>query len=536
MHAWSLSKPAVRAAGGVVVSQHRQASQAGAAVLEAGGTAVDAAVVTALVGGVVEPWLSGLGGGGFLVAYDPAVGASRVLDFGMVAPRGLRSDDYPLLRDASGAPHTGLFGWPAVEGDHNLRGGRAIGVPGTVAGLAEALTRLGTISWRDALTPALRTAEAGLPVDGYTTLSVATAAADLAHDPVSQAIWLPGGMPPVSPLGRPPRRIVNPALVTTLERLRDAGPDDFYEGETARALIADLQAAGSRMSEEDLRAYAPQWREARTGRFGAGEVDVVPGLSGGPTLLRILELLEADLTLGREPHLATAAAIRTAYQERLTTMGAGSPHESCTSHVSVVDREGRVCALTSTLLARFGSKVTSPSTGVLMNNMMMWFDPRPGRPNSVRPGVRPLANMSPAIARADDGRRIALGAAGGRRIVPALAQLLRFLLIDGDDLETAARRPRLDASGATIEVDPRLPDDVQASLTRLGEVRAVEDDLFPSPYAVASLAAWEPANDRAADPPGADDGPCVGVAHLGTPWPDAVGARDPSDTGDRRRG
>jgi len=517
MQTWSVEKPAVRSEAGVVVSQHAQASAAGAVVLAEGGNAIDAAVTAALTVGVVEPWLSGLGGGGFMIAYDAASATAHALDFGMVAPARLQPSDYPL---SPGGPTRGLFGWPNVVADRNLRGGSSICVPGAAAGFAAALERLGTISWRRALEPARAAAQAGLEVDWFTTLSIATSAADIATDPVSAARYLPGGVPPVPPL--PPQRssIAFNDLARTLDRLADAGADDLYRGDLAQELVRDLRAHGCAIDHADLANYRPVWHRPLERRVAGARVLAMPGLSGGPTLLHALAAIERawghdDVSRYR----AIAQALTEAFAERFASMGAGhlaadapsAEPEGCTTHVAVVDRYGNAVSLTNTLLARFGSMVTLPATGLLMNNGLMWFDPVPGRPNSIRAGARPLANMSPSVAIDADGRTWAVGAAGGRRIVPTVAQILAFGLLGGDSLEQAARRPRLDLSGASIGIDARLSADVRAALAHLGPVHDSSDAAFPSPFAVASCAAWE-------------DGLATGVAHLGTPWAAACGA------------
>jgi gamma-glutamyltranspeptidase/glutathione hydrolase len=150
-------------------------------------------------------------------------------------------------------------------------------------------------------------------------------------------------------------------------------------------------------------------------------------------------------------------------------------------------------ALTQTLLSLFGSKVLSPRTGILLNNGVMWFDPRPGRANSLAPGKRPLANMCPVIALAPD-RRIALGASGGRRILPAVAQLLSFLLDYRMDLETAFHTPRIDTAEAErITLDARLGPEVALALEELGPVRSVRPVVYPLTFACPSAVLQEPA-------------------------------------------
>ena len=194
----------------------------------------------------------------------------------------------------------------------------------------------------------------------------------------------------------------------------------------------------------------------------------MPGLSGGPTYLAALaELagtLDAAQRIGPETFAAYARAISDAYATRLETLGhAGTTNESCTSHVSVIDADGNMAALTNSLLSRFGAKVTLPSTGILMNNGMMWFDPRPGRPNAIAPGKRPLANMCPVVATRDGVPAFAMGAAGGRQIVPALVQLTSFLLDFGLSPEEAFHVPRLDATTRTVVCNARMPADQVAA-------------------------------------------------------------------------
>ena len=196
----------------------------------------------------------------------------------------------------------------------------------------------------------------------------------------------------------------------------------------------------------------------------------MPGLSGGPSLLEALDLLAPRTGWGERPDaraaLAYARAAREAYRRRLTGMGhAGlSRDPGCTSHVSVVDAQGNMVSLTNTLLSRFGSKVVLPQAGILMNNGMMWFDPRPGQPNSMAGGARPLANMCPLILGRDGRPELAIGAAGGRSIFPALLQLISYLVDYGMTLEEAFHTPRIDASTPTIKVNAAAAPDVAAAV------------------------------------------------------------------------
>ncbi|QDL91346.1 gamma-glutamyltransferase [Paroceanicella profunda] len=502
MQTWSgIEKHARHSAGGLVAAQHGGAAEAGARVLAAGGNAMDAAVVTALVLSVAEPWLSGIGGGGFLLHASGDTGAVDTLDFNVRAPQGISAADYPLRGGRGGD----WFDWPAVEGDRNLSGPMSVCVPGAIDGLATALARFGTLSWAEALAPAIEAAERGLEVDWFTRLCIAIDAGNLAADPASAEVFLPGGQPPDP--GRTPR-LPMPAKARTLRRLAQAGARDFYEGGIAASLAGELAMAGAKLSAADLAAYRSTWQPPRTASYRGHEVHVIDGLSGGPSLLAALAALDIGPQTGpAEAALAYATAIRDATRLRLTTMGHASAGGDCTSHVSVVDRAGNMVSLTNTLLSRFGAKVTLPSTGFLLNNGMMWFDPRPGVPNRIAPGARPLANMSPLLLTRGGRPTLAIGAAGGRQIFPALVQLLSFMLDGGMGLEEAFHAPRLDASSPTIRVNRRAAPDVAAKVAEAFPVELVTDTLHPVNFAIPSAVARDPASGRNS-----------GMAHPTSPW------------------
>ena len=425
-HGWAPRKAVVTSAGGIVASQSRLAAAVGAEVLAAGGNAVDAAVATSFAVGVLEPWMSGIGGGGYLVVAPADGSPPQVIDCSMVAPAALDPRDYPLV----GGIGPGGFGWPAVRDDRNLKGAPSVAVPGLVAGLGLALERFGTIDWQSALAPAIALAERGLPVDWYSTLSIAVAARELVEFDGVREVYLADGLPPAPaeegvaylPLGQ---------LARTLRRLAEAGPRDFYEGEIAGSIARELGAAGGSLAPEDLSGYRANVGPALEIEYRGITVSAAPGLTAGPTLAAVLRALTRSLrprALAAGPDAAAwrayAGALAAAYEERFATLGHASPAPSCTTHLCVVDRHGNLVALTQTLLSRFGSKLLLPETGILLNNGIMWFDPRPGRPNSLAGGKRPLSNMCPVVLRRDGRPWAALGASGGRRIMPAVAQLL----------------------------------------------------------------------------------------------------------------
>ncbi|MGY9056301.1 MAG: gamma-glutamyltransferase family protein [Alphaproteobacteria bacterium] len=470
---FDLNRPAVTGHHGMVSSQHFMASEAGVQILEAGGNAVDAAVATALALGVVEPWMSGIGGGGFMLVGDAATGEVNMVDFGMIAPLGLDVARYALEEGSSG--NDALFSWPKVVEDRNQVGGESIAVPGAVAGLSAALERFGSgkVSWADVLAPAIALAKQGLPVQWPATLEIAYSADTLRHFETSSAIYLPDGLPAVSHDAHAPHWRPMGALPETLQRLADAGPRDFYEGEIAAKLVRDLQAEGSAISLADLAAYRADIRPALAVPYRGATVHLTRGFSGGPTFARALERIRDTLNpsdgVTAPTYLAWAEALTEAFDYRLSHMGhAGDmiSQDASTTHLSVVDKDGNMVALTNTLLERFGSRVTLPETGVLMNNGMFWFDTRPGMPNSMAPGARPLSNMCPVLATKDGKPLFALGASGGRRIVPAGFQLTSLLIDFGLSLEDAYRVPRLDASGGEgILADYRLHSSILEALS-----------------------------------------------------------------------
>jgi gamma-glutamyltranspeptidase/glutathione hydrolase len=305
-----------------------------------------------------------------------------------------------------------------------------------------------------------------------------------------------------------------PRKAALMKRLAEAGARDFYEGEIARALAADLDAIGAPVDADDLAGYRPEWRATSAAAYRDRVVHAPSGLSGGPSLLDAMGRLAAEdlATLddaGRS--VLFADAIRDAYAHRLQTMGHATGQGDCTSHVSVVDRAGNMVSLTNTLLSRFGSKVVAPSCELLLNNGMMWFDPRPGQPNAIAPGVRPLANMCPVIATRDGRPEIALGAAGGRQIFPAILQVLSNLIDLGLSPEAALHAPRIDASTPTILVNRRCTPDVATAISARHPVQITEDAVYPVQFAIPSLAVS-----------GQGVGRNIGAAHPVSPWAAAV--------------
>lgn len=509
----TVRKAVVRSAGGVVASQHVGAAAVGARVLEEGGNAVDAAVATSFALNALEPWMSGIGGGGLMVVRHPD-GRADAVDFGMRSPAGLDPADYPL---DEGTAHD-LFAWPAVQGNRNMTGPQAIAVPGVVDGIGVAHAAWGSRDWAALVAPSIDMARRGPSVDWYATIIIGQAARGLSRHPASAARFLPGGFPPGPPMGPTDEtRLPMPALAETLERLASDGPRAFYEGALAERIAAEVQGLGGSLSAADLAAYRARIVEPLRIGYRDATIWATPELSAGPTLADVLRRHEAVET-GPEPDAAwygsIAKALSAAYVTRLAEMGdvEGGRTTGCTSHLTVVDRDGMTVSLTQTLLSVFGSMVTLPDTGILMNNGIFWFDPRPDRPNALAPGKRCLANMCPVVLETGDGRVFGIGASGGRRILPAVAQVSTFLADFGMDLEEALHRQRIDVSGSGLLLaDSTLPGDVLAALAETHEVHAKKRSVYPSWFAnISATEATGPERRGGTEPT--------------LPWADAVAA------------
>jgi gamma-glutamyltranspeptidase/glutathione hydrolase len=507
--------------GGVVAAAHRRAAEVGASVLDAGGDAVDAAVAVSFAIGVVEPWMSGPAAGGAMVLWRSGENRARVVDYGARSPMALDPADYPLAPGAGTSKD--LFAWPAVVDDRNVRGATAVAVPGVVSGMGLAHGKYGRMPWRDLVTPAVKLAQEGLLVDWFSALLTTSVARELAADPDAARMFLDDGTWPISGGWSQvsERHLDQRAMAATLERLAEKGPREFYEGEVARALVRDLQAKGSRMAEADLAGYQARILDAQAVPYRDGRIYVAPGLTGGPTLAHALDILAKELkpargTPGAASYVAYARALDQAFNTRLAGMGdaaglaeaANAP--SCTTHFSVVDRHGNLCSVTQTLLSIFGSRVVSPSTGLLLNNGIMWFDPEPGKPNSLGPGKRCLGNFCPVIGEGGDGLRFALGASGGRKIIGAVLQIASFLLDHGLTLEEAFHQQRIDMSGASkVMADRTLP---RAVLEALGAAFPTSTTVRTNfPYAFACPAAVLRDGDQN-----------MGCTEIMSPWGDAV--------------
>ncbi|WP_431281480.1 gamma-glutamyltransferase [Humitalea sp. 24SJ18S-53] len=508
---WAVTKPGAETSGGVVVCQNHDAARAGIAVLDAGGNAADAAVAAALALASVEPWNSGLGGIGFAVIRHPD-GRAETLDFGPVAPAGLDPSLFPL----TGKIKRDLFAWPEVVGDANIHGPLSFVIPSSVAGYGLLHETYGKLTRAQVFGPAVALARRGLPQDWFTTLKVANAASTLKLYEESARIYLPGGLPPVAPYQGTPGFFRQGNLVTTLERLRDAGWRDFYEGGLATDLVKDVTALGGILTAADLAGCQAALRPALGVDWrGLGTLWLAGGLTAAPTMAAVIEGMARVPATGPDAawYVAMSLAMRDAYAERLSGLGAAKEtSETCTTHLTVTDRDGLSVSMTTTLLSSMGSRVVLPTTGVLMNNGVMWFDPAPGSPNHFAPGARPLCNMCPAIfSDASGGLVVAGGASGGRRILASVYQLLAFLIDFRMAPEVAGAHPRIDVSGPEgVTADRRLGADILGALALAGPCEVVEHAVLPVNFACPNAIV-------------SNGGVRRGISDAMSPWSAAIG-------------
>jgi gamma-glutamyltranspeptidase/glutathione hydrolase len=457
----------------MVTSDEPLASRVGAQILRKGGNAVDAAVATAFALAVVQPTAGNIGGGGFMLVRM-ADGRSVFLDYRERAPRRASRDMY-----------LGPDGEPVS--DRSLNGLLAGGVPGTVLGMQEAMQRFGKLKWRDVVQPALDLAEKGFPLSGTQARALRGDQTRLSRFPETRRIYLRDGRPYEA--GETVRL---PDLAATLRRVRDDGAKEFYTGETARRIDADMRARGGLVTFDDLKDYRVRVRQPLRGVYrGHTVLTAPPPSSGGIVLLQVLGLMEGRPSEADRLHYLTEAMRRAyadrseflgdpdyvrvpvrelthrAYLERLRRTidlnratpsaqvkpGVELPKESeQTTHFSVVDAAGNCVANTYTLNGSFGSGDTIAGTGILLNNEMDDFAAKPGRPNlygliqgernAIQPGKRPLSSMAPTIVLRDGKPILVLGSPGGSTIPnTTLNVLLNF--VDGPgDIAAAVGAPR----------------------------------------------------------------------------------------------
>jgi gamma-glutamyltranspeptidase/glutathione hydrolase len=469
----------VHARHAMVVTVEKHATDAGVAVLESGGNAVDAAVAVGFALAVTHPSAGNIGGGGFMLVRF-ADGRTTFLDFRERAPEKASRNMY---LDASGKPT-----------QDSVVGYRAAGVPGSVRGFEYASKKYGRKPWADVVAPAVELAEKGFPVSYGLARSMHGSAERLGRFPESNHIFLRDGHP--YEFGE---TFVQPELARTLERIRREGARDFYEGETAHLLAADMEKHGGLITLADLKNYAVAERQPLTGAYrGYNIITSPPPSSGGAGILQMLGVLEGS---GYEKSGAGSAAelhylaetMRRYFADRAVAMGdpdfvkvplanllapayitqlrqsidpehatpssqihsaLPAPAESTeTTHYSIVDADGNAVAVTYTLNFGYGDGVTVPGLGFLLNDEMDDFAAKPGSPNgfglvqgeanAIQPNKRPLSSMTPTIVTRDGKLSLVVGTPGGPTIINTVLEVMVNIMDFGMNVQDAVDGPRI---------------------------------------------------------------------------------------------
>lgn len=534
--------PAARAAArapaigqrGMVVSAERHATEAGVAMLAAGGNAVDAAVATAFALGVTEPYHSGIGGGGFLLIHL-ASGETIAVDARETAPAAARPD---------------LFRAPGVAEDASRSGPLAVATPGLVAGLALALERWGTKPLAEVLAPAIALAEDGFPIGlrHARILALWHRMGLAARFPETAAIQAP------APDLAPGWRLVQRDLARTLRAIAREGPDAFYAGPIARAIADEVQKRGGLLTAQDLADYEPKLREPLRGSYRERTiVSFPPPSSGGVALIEALNILEgfelAPLGAGSSAAIhRIAEAMKLAFADRAAYLGdpdfvdvpvtrlvakdyaarqrarllpprwrrapwtwasdevaievpgpglGDASSGGSTTHLSVTDAAGNAVAITQTVNLLFGSGLTAAGTGVILNDEMDDFSSEVHRPNAfglvdtrganaIAAGKRPLSSMTPTIVLEGDRVRMVTGSPGGPRIISTTLLTILNVFDFGMDVSEAVAAPRFHHQWIPDEltVERAIPADVLDNLRARGHRVVVSERNWSSAQAI----------------------------------------------------
>lgn len=462
---------------GMVVSAHPLASEAGAAILRRGGNAFDAAVSTSLMLGVVEPAFSGIGGGGFAVLHKSS-GENSAIDYREVAP--LESSSSMFLDGT----------------DRNRVGPLAVATPGLLAGHARILEEFGTMKFKDLARPAVEAAKSAISVKSlsHTLLHNRSGVADkIRRFRTSARVFL--------------GKSTFPMLAKTLTGLADGRPEEFYHGSIPRRMARHLRSLGGILSEEDFERYAPRGRSLVKGMYqGYDLVSMPPPSAGGTLLIHGLGLLEEagggnSFALGEAERLGITAAIlesilgekwrfgdpeytdvpvakllsRGTLTSRAGEIRSGgatprgpSKDLGSTTHLCVLDRRGNAAALTETIECYYGSGITVPGLGIVLNDEMHDFDIVPGRPNSVEPLKRPASSMSPTIVLKDGSPFLILGGSGSERIISSVFQVVANVVEGGMRLPASLAAPRIHPSGGDLMLEGGFSSATVEDLRRSG--------------------------------------------------------------------
>ncbi|WP_432803544.1 gamma-glutamyltransferase [Brevibacillus borstelensis] len=496
---------------GIVAVSHPAAAQVGKDILQQGGNAVDAAAGIQLALNVVEPQMSGIGGGGFMMIYLKKEGKITVIDSREMAPKAV---DPKLFLDKDGKP---------VPFEERHTNGKAVGVPGTLLGLDTALKKYGTMKLGEVIDPAIALAEKGVPVNWITAQHIADSAEKLQKHGTAGRVFVPDGK-----ALKPGELLIQPELAKTFKLIKEKGTDALYKGEIGEALVKEVQRTGGAMTMQDLKNYVVKEREPVKGTFRGYEVvSMAPPSSGGLTLIQILKLMEGfdnkkDGPLSAAYLHRLIEANHLAYADRAAYMAdedfypvpkkglihdeyiserrklinpekassdvkAGDPWRyegkkavkamsqvevspvKQTTHFAVMDKWGNLVSYTTTIEDVFGSGIMVPGYGFMLNNELTDFDAVPGGVNQVEPGKRPRSSMTPTIVLKDGKPFMAVGSPGGSTIIASVSQTILNVLEHDMPIQEAILSPRIFSSSyPTVSWEAGIDQDVILQLMGMG--------------------------------------------------------------------
>ncbi len=490
----------------MIVAPQPEAVEAGAAMLRAGGNAVDALLACAFTQGVVDPMMCGVGGLGVIQVHDPRSGRTSVIDGLSTCPAactpGMWQDDF--IGECSDG-----YGY-VLSSRANEIGHRAVTTPGALRLYAEAHRSWGRKPWGDLAGPAIGFAEEGWMIrphvsamwlmdeSGYGRLNYAD---KLRHTAEGRALYLR----PDSAPRKPGEVVRNPALAATLATIARDGAEAFYSGAIAACILDDMRAHDGLLSAADLAGFRPRWVDPLIVRYRGYDISLPPPPAGGIVVAEMLRILERfDLVAmghnsadyirvvaeamkiagrDREEHIgdpaympppldrllsddyaeACAERIRRGERASLTRLGGDSKH---TTTISCIDADGMVASMTHTLGVPSG--VIPPGTGFMLNGAMNWYDPRPGRAGSIAPGKKRFSSMTPTIVFQDGRPVMTLGAPGGAWIGIAVLQVLLNVLDWGMGMQEAVLAPRFSCTSESVDISNRIPRAVERSVNEMG--------------------------------------------------------------------
>jgi gamma-glutamyltranspeptidase/glutathione hydrolase len=490
-------KQSAVASRGMVVTNHPMGSAAGLEMLSMGGNAIDAAIAAVFALSVVEPMMVGPFGGGY-INLQTADGESVCIDNYTLAPSAATPDMYRPVSDT----------WPdylLTEDRESQVGYLAVGVPGNLKAWEELHSGYGKLSWETVVAPAIRYAASGFPASEYLVRLITDHEEDLRKFPATAEIFLPGGSPPA-----PGQSIVRRDYAESLKAIASCGAAALYDGPLGHAIAEDMKRNGGLITIDDLRSYSTLRKDPVRGTYRGFEISgPPPGNTGITLIIEMLNILEnfdvAGQGFGTEQGLhLLAESLKIAFADRFEYLGDPATMEiplnwmtskdyakqraagintsraseqragtrvsesENTTHLTTADDEGNMVSMTQTINELFGSKVTVPGTGILLNNTQAMFDPHPGNPNSVLPNKRVVSSMSPTVISRDGKPILGIGTPGGVRIFGSVMQAIMNVIDHGMTLQEAVEAPRLWTQGQDVELEQGFGEGPTSGMSGLG--------------------------------------------------------------------